>query len=140
MTPETAIDIDIPARSRQTPSMIRWIVAAGVVAALGVTAWFYANQNPLRTVPELSVRDFLENPTPYVGQTVKAELSVVGELGNTPGKGRLMIFSDSKSSQRIAIMIPPELDTQIFSKNQKYLIKLRIEKGGLAYADYLSKI
>lgn len=134
------IGIDIEAKTSQSRPMIRWVIPAVLVVVIVAGGWWFLGRDPLRTVPELPVREYLDGPEPFVGQIVKAELAVSSELSNSPEKGRLMAFSDARSGLQIVALVPPALDNQIFSKNQKYLLKLRIGKGGLAHVEYLKKL
>jgi len=132
---------------RPTPPRTRiswplWIVS-GVLALviLGNAAYFtikYLN-DPYRTMTPFSVDNYLSDFQPLSGSKFKADFTVVADLGWKENIGRLMVFTASKDSRPILVLIPPKLSGIFFTKGQTYQVSLEVGEGGLIYADSCEK-
>ena len=131
-----------PTGSRGKSAWALWLVSSLLVLLiLGVAGYFthkYLN-DPYRKLEPFPMDKYLTDYRSMKGNTFKADLKVSADLGYTPEKGRLMVFTVQNDSRTLVVLFPNKFKDLYFTKGQNYQASLEVGEGGLVYADSCEK-
>lgn len=119
-----------------------WLVSSLLVLVIvGIVGYFTYKYlaDPYRTLEPFPMDKYLADYRSMTGNKFKADLKVSNDLGYTPEKGRLMVFTVENDSRPLVVLIPTKLKDLYFTKGQNYQASLEVEEGGLVYADTCEK-
>lgn len=123
--------------------VIMWCVLGAILLAVGVIGGVVVTQtvnDPYRTLQVFPVAKYLDSPRALAGSKFKAELRVEADLAWKEEAGRLMLFSASDDSRRLAVLIPSSVAREVyFTKGQTYLAEIEVKEGGLIHANSIRK-
>ena len=120
---------------------LRIVSSLLIFVIIGIVSFFTYKylSDPYRTLEPFPMDKYLADYRSMTGNKFKADLKVSNDLGYTPGKGRLMVFTVQNDSRPLVVLIPPKLSGLYFTKGQDYQASLEVEEGGLVYADTCEK-
>ena len=128
------------------PTYFKWMVVSiysGVAAlALAIGAillWRHTVDNPYRTLEVFPTQKYFDNPQSLLGNRFRATLRVEGDLGWSPGIGKLMVFSVEGDPRFVPVLVQGDNQSYAFSKGQTYVAQITIKERGLIYATALKK-
>jgi len=128
--------------ARGSGSWALWLASSLLVLVIiGITGYFTYKYlgDPYRTLEPFPMDKYLADYRSMTGNTFKADLKVSADLGYTPEKGRLMVFTVQNDNRALVVLIPTKLKDLYFTKGQNYLVSLEVGEGGLVYADSCEK-
>lgn len=118
----------------QVSSAKIWAVLIAV-AGLGVAGyWSYRwLGGSYRTTEILNPSNYYENANSLRGNTYLLEGRVGNSLGWNPEKGRLFSFVTQNENRDwiLPIFVPHDLQTLNIQKNQKYIVKAKVNDQGI---------
>jgi hypothetical protein len=89
-----------------------------LLVLVGVLLWRRTVDNPYRTLEIFPTQTYFDNAPSLFGNKFQAKLRVEGDLGWSPGVGRLMVFSVEGDSRYIPVMVKGDQDSFSFNKGQ----------------------
>jgi len=131
-----------PKGGRGSGSWALWLVSSLLILVLVGIIGFFAYKylsDPYRTLEPFPMDKYLSDYRSLSGATFKADLKVSAVLGSKDETGRLMVFGFQNDSRTLVVLMPPKFNGLFFEKGQNYLVSLRVEDGGLVYADSCEK-
>lgn len=131
-----------PKGGRGSGSWALWLVSSLlVIVVVGIMGYFTYKylSDPFRTLEPFPMDKYLADYRSMTGAKFKADLKVSADLGYTPEKGRLMVFTVQNDNRSLVVLIPSKLKDLYFTKGQNYQASLSVEEGGLVYADSCEK-
>lgn len=86
-----------------------------------------------RTVEDLDPAAYYENANSLRGNTYLIEGTIWNSLGWNPTKGRLfsLIIQQQNRDWTLPIFVPHDLQTLNIQKNQKYVVKAKVNDQGI---------
>jgi hypothetical protein len=127
---------------RGANSWALWLVSSllvlVIIGIVGYLTYKYLG-DPYRTLEPFPMDKYLADYRSMTGPKFKADLKVSADLGYTPEKGRLMVFTVQNDNRPLVVLIPPKLKDLYFTKGQNYQASLSVGEGGLVYADSCEK-
>jgi len=113
------------------------------VAALGMAGyWSYRLLGgAYRTTETLNPSNYYENANSLRGNTYLVEGRVGNSLGWNPEKGRLfsLVIRSDNRDWILPIFVPHDLQTLNIQKNQKYIVKAKVNDRGILSVVEMSK-
>jgi len=116
---------------------------AGLVGLVVLGSWvlFSNDEGSFRTLPELEVRDYLENANSLRGNTYRLEGVVNHSLAWSSSFGRLFSVrvGEGTESRLVAVLIPSELNSMNVQRGQRFVFRIEVVENGLLRVSEMEK-
>ena len=130
-------------RAHQQVSGLKiWLILAAVMGLGLFGYWSYRSVGgAYRTIEPLDPGAYYENANSLRGNTYLIEGRVGNSLGWNPERGRLfsLITRQQNRDWVLPIFVPHDLQTLNIQKNQKYMIKAKVNDQGILFVLEMKK-
>lgn len=113
----------------------------GILAVFGSWVFFSNDEGSFRTLPELEVRDYLDNANSLRGNTYRLEGVVNHSLAWSSSFGRLFSVrvGEGSDSRLVAVLIPRELNAMNVQRGQRFIFRIEVVENGLLRVSEMEK-
>lgn len=113
-------------------------VLIGLLILLGGGLYSILGSGRIGRLQALPVAAYLENPENLRGNRYSFDAWIEGQLVWREDVGRLLEVRPADETSRVAVYVPAELDQNLYV-GQRYLLDVRIQRGGLIHVRTLEK-
>lgn len=119
------------------------LVVILVIAAIGGGYLLvHRVRDPYRTIPPLTVAEYLENANSLRGNTYKLTGTIHQALTWSPTRGRLFSVEVNSPTgpEIVPVLVPTEFNSVNIQKGQRFQFKLEVDELGILLARALEKV
>lgn len=115
--------------------------SAALIAVLVILLVYNITSDSYRTLENLNVRELQDNHESLYGGEYKLVGIVDADLGNQPGKGKLVAFRDKESGEIVPVLLSGGESFGVnIAKGQTYVMAVKVQQGGILWSDNIEKL